>query len=32
MMRKHSPQIQEDGFHALLPHAAEHVDELMAGG
>lgn len=30
MMRKHNPQIQEDGFHALFPHSAEHLDELMA--
>ena len=30
MMWKHSPQIMEDGFHYLLPHAAEHIDELMA--
>ena len=29
MMRKHSPQVQEDGFYALLPHAADHVDALM---
>ena len=29
MMHKHDPQIQEDGFHALLPHAAEYVPELM---
>jgi HEAT repeat protein len=29
-MRKHDPQLQEDGFHLLLPHAAAHVDELMA--
>lgn len=30
MMRKHNPQTSEDGFHFLLSHAAEHVDELMA--
>jgi hypothetical protein len=30
MMRKHSPQTREDGFYALLPHAAEYIDELMA--
>ena len=30
MMRKHDPQTSEDGFHFLLPHAAEHVDALMA--
>lgn len=29
LMRKHDPQLQEDGFHALLPHAAEHVDALV---
>jgi len=29
MMRKHNPQIQEDGFHALLPRAGEHVHQLM---
>ncbi|HYO92916.1 MAG TPA: HEAT repeat domain-containing protein [Polyangiaceae bacterium] len=29
MMRKHDPSIQEAGFHALLPHAAEHVDALI---
>jgi hypothetical protein len=28
LMRKHDPQLREDGFHELLPHAAEHVDEL----
>jgi hypothetical protein len=30
MMRKHSPQTSEDGFYALLPHASEYIDELMA--
>lgn len=30
MMRKHNPQTSEDGFHSLLPHAAEHIDALMA--
>jgi len=30
LMRKHDPQLQEDGFHMLRPHAAEHVDELIA--
>jgi hypothetical protein len=30
MMRRHDPQIQEDGFHWLLPHAGEHVHELIA--
>jgi hypothetical protein len=29
MMRKHNPQTSEDGFYSLLPHAAEHVDDLM---
>lgn len=29
-MRRHNPQEQEDGFHNLLPHVADHVDELMA--
>ena len=29
LMRKHHPQLQEDGFHALLPHAREFVPELM---
>src|SRR5262245_29537134 len=29
MMRKHDPQIQEDGFHWLLPRAAEHVEALI---
>ena len=28
LMRKHDPQAQEDGFHALLPHAADWVEEL----
>jgi hypothetical protein len=28
-MRKHDPQLQEDGFHALLPHAADHLPELI---
>ena len=30
MMRKHNPQTMEDGFYSLLPHAAEHIDELLA--
>ncbi|QUQ70560.1 HEAT repeat domain-containing protein [Kutzneria sp. CA-103260] len=30
LMRKHNPQLQEDGFHLLRPHAAEHVDALVA--
>ncbi|NUP08118.1 MAG: HEAT repeat domain-containing protein [Polyangiaceae bacterium] len=28
-MRKHDPQLQEDGFHWLVPHVAEYVPELM---
>ena len=28
MMRKRDPQIQEDGFHALLPHARRFVGPL----
>jgi hypothetical protein len=30
LMRRHDRQAKEDGFHLLLPHAAEHVDELIA--
>jgi hypothetical protein len=30
MMRKRDPQIQEDGFHALLPHARRFVGPLAA--
>lgn len=30
LMRRHGPQAREDGFALLLPHAAEHVDVLMA--
>ncbi|WP_405063424.1 hypothetical protein OG474_17770 [Kribbella sp. NBC_01505] len=30
LMRKHDPQLQEDGYHLLLPHAAEHLQELIA--
>jgi hypothetical protein len=30
LMCRHDPQAREDGFHLLLPHAAEHVDELIA--
>jgi HEAT repeat protein len=30
MMRKRDPQTQEDGFHALLPHASEHVEALIS--
>ena len=29
MMRKRDGQTQEDGFHWLLPHAGEHVHELI---
>lgn len=29
-MRHRDPQDREDGFHLLLPHAAEHIDELIA--
>lgn len=29
MMRKRDPQPQEDEFHRLLPHAGEHVHELI---
>src|SRR5687767_10911182 len=29
LMRKHNPQLREDGFHALLPHAADHLAELI---
>jgi hypothetical protein len=29
MMRKHSGQTREDGFQWLLPHASEHVRELI---
>ncbi|GII59826.1 hypothetical protein Pth03_82150 [Planotetraspora thailandica] len=30
LMRRSDPQKQEDGFHSLRPHAAEHVEELIA--
>lgn len=30
LMRRHDPQAQEDGFELLRPHAAEHLDELIA--
>lgn len=30
LMRRRDPQVQESGFQLLLPHAAEHVEELMA--
>lgn len=29
MMRRRDPQMQEDGFGMLKPHAAEHLDELI---
>jgi HEAT repeat protein len=29
LMRSSDRQRMEDGFHLLLPHAAEHVDELI---
>ncbi|MET9626260.1 hypothetical protein ABZX92_02245 [Lentzea sp. NPDC006480] len=29
MMRHRDPQMQEDGFGVLEPHAAEHLDELI---
>ncbi len=29
MMRDRDPQVQEDGFHWLLPRATEHVAELI---
>lgn len=29
-MRTHDPQVREDGFHLLMPHAAEHIDQLVA--
>lgn len=30
LMREPAPQDQEDGFDLLLPHAAEHLDQLIA--
>src|SRR5262245_4636336 len=30
LMRSHDPQRKEDGFHQRLPHAAEHLDDLIA--
>ncbi|KAB2345193.1 HEAT repeat domain-containing protein [Actinomadura rudentiformis] len=30
LMRKHDPQLKEEGFQLLLPHAADHLDELIA--
>ncbi|HUN35463.1 MAG TPA: HEAT repeat domain-containing protein [Trebonia sp.] len=29
LMRSHDPQRQEDGFHQLLPRAADHLDDLI---
>ncbi|MCY9783316.1 HEAT repeat domain-containing protein [Nocardiopsis sp. EMB25] len=29
LMRSRDPQRQEDGFHLLLTHAADHLDELV---
>jgi hypothetical protein len=29
MMRKHNPGTREDGFHWLLPHAGEYLQELI---
>lgn len=29
MMRSRDPQRQEDGYHRLLPHAADHLDALI---
>jgi hypothetical protein len=29
LMRSRDPQRREDGFHQLLPHAPEHLDELI---
>ena len=29
LMRKHDPQLRENGFHLLLPRAAEFVPELL---
>ena len=28
-MRKHEPHLREEGFHLLLPHASDFVDELI---
>jgi hypothetical protein len=30
MMRQHGPAAQDEGFHWLLPHASDHLQELMA--
>ena len=29
LMRSHDPQSREYGFYQLLPHAADHLDELV---
>ena len=29
LMRKHDPQLREDGFHSVLPHAHDYVGPLM---
>jgi len=29
LMRKRDAQLQEDGFHALLPHTREYLPQLM---
>ncbi|MGW3891626.1 HEAT repeat domain-containing protein [Micromonospora chokoriensis] len=29
LMRSHDTQTQEDGFHQLRPHVAQHLDELI---
>ncbi|MEU4555393.1 HEAT repeat protein [Micromonospora violae] len=29
LMRSRDPQKQEDGFHLLRPHAAQHLEELI---
>jgi hypothetical protein len=30
LMRKHDPELRERGFHLLRPHAADHVEALLA--
>ena len=30
MMRRHDPMTKEEGFHALRPHASEHVEQLIS--
>jgi len=29
LMCKHDPPVQEEGFHLLLPHTHEHIQQLM---